>query len=106
MATPVTTAELIAILAPFAGYKLNPPRSPEGYPRQNVAVDLYARAEHMIDCDLRGVDADGVGVFFYNAREVTPWDRIREVRVAGLDADGERVSTRVFQHVGAVKVAA
>ncbi|WP_298165052.1 hypothetical protein [Novosphingobium sp.] len=103
MATPVTTAELIAILAPHAGYKLNPPRSPEGFPRQNIAVDVFTRSEHAYDCDLRAVDETGVGIFFYNARETKAWDRVTEVRVADLDADGERVSERRFQHIGLVR---
>lgn len=98
MATPVTTAGLIAILAPLAGYKLR---------REfNTAVDIFTRSEHMHDCDLRSVDADGVGVFFYNARDQYAWAKVTEVRIAGRDASGDRVSERVFQHIGLVREAA
>lgn len=98
MAHPVTTAELIAILAPFAGYKLR---------REfDTAVDIITRGAQLYDCDLRSVDADGVGVFFYNARDQYPWEKVLEVRIARRDADGERASEQVFQHVGAVREAA
>lgn len=98
MATTATTAELIAILAPFAGYKLR---------REfDVAVDIFTRSEHMYDCDLRAVDADGVGVFFYNARDQYPWAKVLEVRIARRGADGERASEQVFQHIGLVREAA
>lgn len=98
MFTPATTAELIAILAPYARYKFAAKRT--------VAIDVFTRSEHAYDCDLRAVDETGVGIFFYNARETKPWDRVTEVRIAGLDTDGERVSERRFQHIGLVREAA
>lgn len=94
----VTTAELIAILAPHAGYKLAETRT--------VAVDVFSRGEQAYDCDLRRVDADGVGIFFYNAIETKLWDRVTEVHVHSLDANWNRVSTQSFRHIGLVREAA
>jgi hypothetical protein len=94
----VTTAELIAILAPYARYKFAAKRT--------VAVDIFTRIEHAYDCDLRAVDETGVGIFFYNARETTAWDRVTEVHIAGLDKHGERVSTVSYRHIGLMREAA
>jgi hypothetical protein len=93
-----TTAELIDLLSHYAGYKLAETRT--------AAVDIFTRTEHAHDCDLRAVDTDGVGIFFYNARETKAWSDVTEVHIHGLDANWERVSTLSFRHIGAERVAA
>lgn len=98
MAHPVTTAELIALLAPHAGYK----RRGEF----DLAVDIFTRIEHRYDCDLRKVDDAGVGVFFYNAVERLSWDEVLEVRIARRGADDERETEVAYKHIGTVREAA
>lgn len=97
MAHPVTTAELIAILAPHAGYKLRG--------EFDLAIDIFGRAT-LYDCDLRSVDEQGYGVFFYSARDQYEWASVREVRIARRGRDGERESEVRYEHVGAVREAA
>lgn len=98
MAHPVTTSELIALLAPHAGYKLRG--------EFDLAVDIFTRIEHRYDCDLRKVDDAGVGVFFYNATERLAWAEVLEVRIARRGADDERETEVAYKHIGTVREAA
>lgn len=96
--TTATTAELKKLLAPHIGAKLR-----RGRPTHKVDVLALTNA---IDADIRDVTSAGIERFFYSGCEIIPWAEVRRVTIRAVDAEGSTVSTQVFEHRPAMKVAA
>lgn len=95
----VTTTELIELVGPFAGAKLNPPRDPGNRWRilpQTAAVDILCRT-NKINADVRAVTAAGIEVFFYDRCETVPWAEVQRVVVRELDGNGETIAQTVYE---------
>lgn len=99
-----TAATLPELLRPFVGIKLNRLRDPAsrygGYLPLTATVDIHEGVSARRDVDLRAVGEHGVEVFSGRKCDFIPWDAIRLVRIAGLDADGRRVSSVEYDCTG------
>jgi hypothetical protein len=103
---PATSAELIELVRPFAGAKLNRARDARGYVLpQTDAIDLLA-ATNRINADVRSVSGEGVGVFFYDRVELIRWSDVRRVTVRSLNGDGSTEAQAVYEHRAAGRLAA
>lgn len=98
---PATTAELIELLAPFAGAKLNRPRDPASrygaYLPQAAAVDILATV-NAVNADVRRVTDEGVEIFFYDRCHMVRWADVRRVTVRELNRDGTTAAQVVWEH--------
>lgn len=88
--THCTTAELAAQITPYIERKFN--RGP-----RIAAIDILGVGEHF-DADIRGVNAEGVKIYWINACFIEPWEKIRGIRLAALDDEGTRVFVREYRH--------
>lgn len=106
----VPSAELIGIIRPFVNAKLNRQRDPNSqygaYLPRTAAIDISDGITRRIDADVRAVTDEGVQVFFYGRFETIPWDAIRTVTVASLDADENRTAERVVWPAASMRRAA
>lgn len=57
--------------------------------RPKAAVNIHHWPTASMDADIRGVDDDGVHVFFYSKIELVPWNTIERITLAHKDASGE-----------------
>lgn len=103
----VTTAELVDLIRPFVGAKLNPPRDPAtGYVRHRTsAIDIHHASDRM-DADVRSISAEGVEDFFYRDTDLVPWSAIRGITISSLDEYGNRTAETRYVHIGEARRAA
>lgn len=103
----ITTPELIALLTPFVGAKLNPPRDTNGYalPR-TTAIDIRIPGVAMIDADLRAVTETSFERSFYSGCETFALADISRVTIRGLDHNGNDTAVTEYRHVAKLAEAA
>lgn len=93
---PVTLKSLPAIVGPFIRAKVNLQRDPKSlygaYLPRLSAIDILTRGQEWLDADVRGVNADGIVVFFYSGTELIPWEKVVGVRIVSMDAEGRRTA--------------
>lgn len=97
MPTPATLPELIQ---PFVGARLNPVRDPAakygGYLPRAAAIDIITPGVERYDADVRGLTADGIELCRGGMNDFVAWSDVRMVRVAGMDADGNRTAVTEY----------
>ena len=62
-----------------------------------MSIDIRTPGVERYDADVREVSDAGVLVFRSATLELIAWDDITWVRIAGLDADGNRTAVRVVR---------
>jgi hypothetical protein len=98
MPHPATTAELIELVRPFVGAKVNRQRDERGYILPlTAAVDILHRC-NSVNADVRAVNAAGVEKVWDGQAEFIPWREVRSVTIRSLDADEETVSATTYEH--------
>jgi hypothetical protein len=98
MPHPATTAELIELVRPFVGAKVNRPRDERGYILPlGAAVDILAIC-NSINADIRAVTAEGFEKLWDGQVEFIRWSEVQSITIRSLDADGNTVSATTYEH--------
>jgi hypothetical protein len=98
MPNPATTAELIELVRPFVGAKVNRQRDERGYILPlTAAVDILHRC-NSVNADVRAVNAEGFEKVWDGQAEFIPWREVRSVTIRSLDADEETASATTYEH--------
>ena len=96
MSKEITVSEAKALLAPFVDAKVNRKRDPESkygaYLPLTREVDIVSSSRR-IDADVRFVNDEGVGDFFYRGVDLIPWASIKELHVREYS---EQIPTRII----------
>jgi hypothetical protein len=98
MPNPATTAELIELVRPFVGAKVNRPRDERGYILPlTAAVDILHRC-NSVNADVRAVTAEGFEKLWDGQAEFIRWSEVQSITIRSLDADEETVSATTYEH--------
>jgi hypothetical protein len=98
MPNPATTAELIELVRPFVGAKLNRARDERGYILPlTAAVDILHRC-NSVNADVRAVNAEGFEKVWDGQAEFIRWPEVQSITIRSLDADGNTVSATTYEH--------
>jgi len=95
--TTTPYSDLIKIVRPFVGAKLNPTLDKDGriMPR-NVAIDILCEWGQRMDADVREVSESGITSFFYSGCDVFFWHQIEAITIRSVDDLGDTVAARSY----------
>jgi hypothetical protein len=98
MPHPATTAELIELVRPFVGAKVNRQRDERGYILPlTAAVDILHRC-NSVNADVRAVNAEGFEKVWDGQAEFVRWSEVQSVTIRSLDADGSTTAATTYEH--------
>jgi plasmid replication initiation protein len=98
MPNPATTAELIELVRPFVGAKVNRQRDERGYILPlTAAVDILHRC-NSVNADVREVTAEGIEKVWDGQAEFIRWSEVQSITIRSLDADGNTTAATTYEH--------